>query len=105
MCTQAITLPTIEQLRQRYRDLAASCDLTIREMNRRCRGIFCVNASLGQRRPKDWVAAAQIVAKSVIFKDWPWEWPCCGDVRLLDCVCRFAYHCPEHGTHHVGSHE
>ena len=100
------TTHDIDALRQQFRELAKACDLPMSEFKRRCRGVMAVNARLADRRPQDWVAAGNIIARSIVFRDWPWDQtPCCGDVKLLDCVCRFAYHCQRHGTKHVGSHE
>jgi len=30
---------------------------------------------------------------------------CCPRSQALDCVCAYAYSCPDHGTRHMGSHE
>jgi hypothetical protein len=33
------------------------------------------------------------------------EGPCCGLAKRLDCVCREAWRCREHGEKHVGRHD
>lgn len=30
---------------------------------------------------------------------------CCGDARVLACVCAYAYDCPTHGATHIGTHD
>lgn len=30
---------------------------------------------------------------------------CCPRAHALQCVCAYAYECPDHGTRHMGTHE
>lgn len=30
---------------------------------------------------------------------------CCARAQPLQCVCAYAYTCPEHGTKHIGTHD
>ena len=30
---------------------------------------------------------------------------CCDKAEQISCVCTYAFQCPIHGTHHLGSHD
>jgi len=30
---------------------------------------------------------------------------CCKQARLINCVCMYAFDCPEHGAKHIGTHD
>lgn len=37
--------------------------------------------------------------------EWNRRHHCCEKAEPVGCVCAYAYSCPEHGTHHVGTHD
>lgn len=92
-------------MRRRYADQREASGLTWERFN------AIVRVMMGCRqlepKPENWVFCAERVAAMERHKQWPRiaKGPCCGLAQVFGCVCIVAWECPEHGTHHYGSHE
>ena len=48
---------------------------------------------------------AQTCSSKCTRKELIERYACCSKARMMNCVCMYAFNCPEHGETHIGSHD